>query len=287
MANGIMALVSVARNACEGCGKSADGVSRGLCPSCKIESHKAVKAFKKRVLHGRERLPPVLFRAAKREAAKHKLHNCIVCGAGFYPKVSDRTKCCGRDCGLAFSGMKAKLEKSGGRVWVRAKRKACINCGKMHGRASPICSQDCRSRAAGYEPIYQAICRECGNAYDRRRDGATRYMCSATCFGQAARRSKRSSRARRKALERGAKTADLVDPLAVFARDGWKCRLCGKRTPIELRGTQSRRAPELDHILPLSVGGKHEWANVQCACRECNSRKGARPMGQLMLFPAA
>lgn len=64
------------------------------------------------------------------------------------------------------------------------------------------------------------------------------------------------------------------------------CIVCGKKTPPHRRGTTHRRAPELDHILPLSKGGAHSAANTQCACRECNSTKGARPLGQLLLFPS-
>lgn len=33
--------------------------------------------------------------------------------------------------------------------------------------------------------------------------------------------------------------------------------------------------PSIDHIIPLSRGGKHSWDNVQLACRICNIKKGA------------
>ena len=78
---------------------------------------------------------------------------------------------------------------------------------------------------------------------------------------------------------------ETVDPLGVFERDGWRCQLCGARTPKERRGTYHDRAPELDHILPLSKGGEHSYANTQCACRRCNHGKGAEPMGQTMFWP--
>lgn len=33
----------------------------------------------------------------------------------------------------------------------------------------------------------------------------------------------------------------------------------------------------VDHVVPLSKGGKHERENVVAACKSCNSRKGPRP----------
>lgn len=33
---------------------------------------------------------------------------------------------------------------------------------------------------------------------------------------------------------------------------------------------------EMDHIVPLSKGGKHEIANIQPLCRYCNATKGAK-----------
>ena len=51
---------------------------------------------------------------------------------------------------------------------------------------------------------------------------------------------------------------------AVFARDGWVCQYCGST------------AENVDHVIPRSRGGPHEWDNVVAACRRCNSRKENR-----------
>lgn len=222
---------------------------------------------------------------AKRRQLAQPLATCIVCFTEFRPKAADRRKCCGRECGTAFNGMQATLNKTGGRVAVSTLRKKCVRCGSRHSRRGALCSDSCKAPA--YVPVVSSTCASCGKEYDRRNAGASRYLCSVECKLKAKAKAKRAGRAKRKALERGAKTADVIDPVAVFMRDGWRCQLCGKRTPQRLRGTFVHNAPELDHILPISLGGKHEWANVQCACRACNHGKGARPMGQLMLFPVA
>lgn len=50
----------------------------------------------------------------------------------------------------------------------------------------------------------------------------------------------------------------------VFLRDDHTCQYCG------------RTAENVDHVLPRSRGGPHEWENVVAACRRCNSRKKDR-----------
>ena len=51
---------------------------------------------------------------------------------------------------------------------------------------------------------------------------------------------------------------------SVFLRDGGKCQYCGST------------AENIDHVIPKSRGGPHEWENVVAACRRCNSRKEDR-----------
>ncbi len=54
----------------------------------------------------------------------------------------------------------------------------------------------------------------------------------------------------------------------IYVRDGNRCQYCGRRFPTsEL---------SLDHIIPLSRGGKSTWENVVCACLPCNVKKGCR-----------
>jgi 5-methylcytosine-specific restriction endonuclease McrA len=47
----------------------------------------------------------------------------------------------------------------------------------------------------------------------------------------------------------------------VFIRDHHACQYCGAS------------AENVDHVVPRSRGGLHEWENVVAACRRCNSRK--------------
>ena len=84
-----------------------------------------------------------------------------------------------------------------------------------------------------------------------------------------------------------AASVENVDPIKVFERDKWKCQICGVKTPRKLRGTINDRAPELDHIMPLSRGGAHSYMNTQCLCRKCNAAKSDTPPVQPSLFAYA
>lgn len=51
---------------------------------------------------------------------------------------------------------------------------------------------------------------------------------------------------------------------AVFNRDGYRCQYC------------AGPAESIDHVVPRSRGGRHEWENVVACCRRCNVKKGNR-----------
>lgn len=51
----------------------------------------------------------------------------------------------------------------------------------------------------------------------------------------------------------------------ILIRDKFTCQYCG-----------SSHAMTIDHVLPLSRGGKSTWENVVAACKQCNGKKGNR-----------
>jgi hypothetical protein len=72
-----------------------------------------------------------------------------------------------------------------------------------------------------------------------------------------------------------------IDEVSIFERDGWRCQICGVKT----RGTYPNpRSPSLDHIVPMARSGPHLRHNVQCACWDCNCRKGARSANDQLLL---
>ena len=58
----------------------------------------------------------------------------------------------------------------------------------------------------------------------------------------------------------------------IYRRDNNTCQYCGRKLPTE--------ELNLDHVIPLSRGGKNTWDNVVCSCIECNMRKGNRTLAE-------
>jgi 5-methylcytosine-specific restriction endonuclease McrA len=68
---------------------------------------------------------------------------------------------------------------------------------------------------------------------------------------------------------------ERVVKLKVYERDGWQCGLCPEPVDPTLAYPHPMSA-SLDHVVPISRGGGHTYANTQCSHLECNVRKGAR-----------
>jgi len=52
----------------------------------------------------------------------------------------------------------------------------------------------------------------------------------------------------------------------IAIRDDFKCRYCGKEI-------LNHKNLEIDHIIPLSKGGRTNYANLVCCCKKCNQKK--------------
>jgi 5-methylcytosine-specific restriction endonuclease McrA len=119
-------------------------------------------------------------------------------------------------------------------------------------------------------------CVVCGVEHHRRYK-----TCSNVCAEHLYRDTRKRWKTKRRSRERAAVVED-VSRLMVFQRDSWRCRACMAATPQRLMGTLEDDAPELDHIVPLSRGGVHSYANTQCLCRVCNILKGDKLMQVFM-----
>ena len=113
-------------------------------------------------------------------------------------------------------------------------------------------------------------CLQCGKLF--RQVLLYRFTCSSQC---AAKHEVRVFQLRRE-------WARMASGLTAYVleRDHWRCALCGE--PIRAR--KGSRQPSVDHIVSLNRGGSNDLANLQAAHKGCNSVKGDRSGGQLLLF---
>lgn len=59
----------------------------------------------------------------------------------------------------------------------------------------------------------------------------------------------------------------------ILRRDDYTCQYCGHRAPYMT----------VDHVIPRSLGGQHDWSNLVAACPACNHRKGGRTLEQAQM----
>ena len=61
----------------------------------------------------------------------------------------------------------------------------------------------------------------------------------------------------------------------IFLRDKGFCAYCGKS--ISLHNAT------IDHIIPISRGGKNDWKNCVLACKHCNNRKADHLINEIKM----
>ena len=123
----------------------------------------------------------------------------------------------------------------------------CKVCGtELVGTQKNVCSdRECdleynRRRSYGYDSAKKVMkprqCKECGKRFIPGYGNKRRTFCSEECSVKYGRR---VCKAIRKARLRGVNDSKIewIDPLFICERDGWRCYLCGVKTPKKLRGT--------------------------------------------------
>ena len=172
-------------------------------------------------------------------------------------------------------------------------KRVCCWCGQMFGSSNPkqiYCCKECGYKgnlklkrdqwAAAYVPR-TVTCKECGTVFTTE-CGATRSVfCCQSCAEKYERRVEHSTERhkkymleskRRREKQLAAGFVEKVSYEAVYERDNGVCQICG--LPVHpTKGIDNNWDGTIDHIQPLSVGGKHSMSNCQLAHRICNSLK--------------
>lgn len=158
----------------------------------------------------------------------------------------------------------------------------CVACGREKQRERHRRITGCRPRKIGQDPNYfkQYYAAHKGRrkaeskewyrenaeyAQERQKAYVAKRMAEAPELLRAQKR--KASNTRRAITHRV--FVEVIDPHVVFERDKGVCGICLK--PVEPSSPW-----EIDHIMPISKGGVHAYANVQLSHRTCNRRKWAR-----------
>lgn len=205
--------------------------------------------------------------AAKWSAERRKLRPNV---SGQHRLITKQCKACDRSFQVRSDNDKFLCSETCQKDWRRIRKRVWFTIFKRPKvfRIPPLprTCRTCRKVAVGYRKHF---CSDCADqAFNiRTRIYRVKYIQRLKETGVwSAQRMLRKKRIRAVADE-------VVNPVVVLERDCWTCQICGEPTPRNLRGSYDMRAPEVDHIIPISRGGRHSYSNVQCACRSCNLDK--------------
>lgn len=229
---------------------------------------------------------------------------CKGCGVEFSPKKYDRSDFHSRECAFEYRN-KLKVERA---ERLEQERRSslppCEICGQPVSRkgAKTCGKEECkkerdrrtsRESNAARKVLKPRKCKCCGKVFTPKYGDFRKSLCgSEEC-------KKKNSRIHKAKVGKtfGARARLVLQKLygnqwrehyesinrrKVLERDGWRCQLCG----CKLKDTKTwhERQATVDHIVPLARGGDHKYTNVQAACMMCNSKKGDKAVGQLILI---
>jgi 5-methylcytosine-specific restriction endonuclease McrA len=190
--------------------------------------------------------------AANRKRYKRPTRTCPGCAVD----ISDqhgRVKFCSNACGRWVAH---------GHTDLRVRALSCVTCGRAMAdkRASAkFCGRACKARASE-----QRRERDDGARYLRER---ARRMTYALEYARRNPHVAQAAKVRRRAQKRDAGVFRVTgkDWLRLCNRHGNRCFYCHQRRPLTM-----------DHVIPLSRGGRHSIGNLLPACASCNASKSAR-----------
>jgi 5-methylcytosine-specific restriction endonuclease McrA len=177
---------------------------------------------------------------ARARRGEPQAHTCPACAREFMPARSDQ-RYCSATCGARGRYKRVKLEDV-----------ACIYCGKIFRQLrsdSVVCSRTCSRRVS----------------YAHHRE---RRVAEAVAWGKANRDARVAISNQHKAQRR--QWANTTESVGVSSRDwikllrryAYACAYCGSSGEIHM-----------EHVIPLSRGGRHAVGNVLPACGACNLSK--------------
>ena len=202
------------------------------------------------------------------------MRTCLTCGACIDHKRSDARYCDQKCKGKASDRRRAsrgRRSTSGYRQPLPprpAVTRACEHCGDgidmLHPRAR-FCGDSCRYKAR-YLRKREKIKAKAVAHYWKNRDRELERSRSYRKVNRDRRRHLDDIRHARMRGNPGYTPFEHSEWLRLVNRHDGRCAYC--QTPCE--------SLEMDHVIPLSRGGRHALANILPACPSCNRRKSSK-----------
>lgn len=228
--------------------------------------------------------------SAHTNASKKKYYICQHCGKSFWKDSAYRMKYCSVECSRqAFRQAhppKAPQEK-------QTFTKACAWCGTVFETKYShkiYCSDECcynanlKKKRDEWQEKYipkTATCKECGTVFTTECGNKRSVFCCQSCADRYEKVKEHQSKKhkdymkkfkakREKQIKQGFVEEVLFEQ--IYKRDNGICQICG--LPVHpVKGCDNNWDGTIDHIVPLSINGKHSMTNCQLAHRICNSLK--------------
>lgn len=209
---------------------------------------------------------------------------CAYCGREFYNDHPATRKYCSKECSsLAM--------RKGRTTELPAPQKTCSFCGTHfipRNGNELYCSDKCRSEAinrakrekwAKEYKSHSLTCEWCGKEITVELGEMKRKYCSKECARASAKHRYRVARR----MKESSAFVESVNPTEVYEESEGVCALCG--LPVHNNwNCNDLWGATLDHIVPVSKGGKHERENIQLAHRICNSIKSDQENMEIFWF---
>lgn len=172
-------------------------------------------------------------------------------------------------------------------------RKSCVTIRKGRSLICEHCEQEARKKKEKqlqiekevkefsrpikkHKQIVMKQCTVCGAFFIASRDDIK--TCSKECSKKVSNRYCSDAKERKRKMAR-TDESNQITVQSLYRRDKGRCWICGGLCDINADGNDNYY-PSIDHIIPVSAGGKDRWDNVRLAHRICNSRRGTTPAAQ-------